>query len=270
MTRAKRSGTEPETPMVERVLLAVESTEGEQDLLAAASDLARGLGAELSCLFVENIALLRMAALPFTREIGLFSGIVRPIDSRELERMLERQAERVRRRLSEVAAEHALPWSFQVTRGRLLDEVLEAAAETDLVMLAPRPAAARRAMAAASPPAPPVAVSALFDPGEAGPRVLAAALELAHGSLERLSVLVPAAGGSIPDSTKKRAAASLRVPEETLQFWPIADLESGALARRTRGRQLRALVLSMNSLTDARAQLSLLLEEAGCALVLVR
>jgi hypothetical protein len=248
----------------------VESTEEEQDVLAAASDLARGLGAELSGLFVENISLLRMAALPFTREIGLISGIARPIDSRELERMLERQAERVRRRLAEVAAELALPWSFEVARGSLLDHALEAAAKTDLVVLAPRPAAARRATAALSQPAPPVTVSALFDAGASGPRVLAAALELAHGSLERLSVLVPAARGSIPESAKKRAAASLRVPEEALRLSPIDDLESGALARRTRERRVRALVLSMNSMSDARSQLRLLLEEAGCPLVLVR
>jgi hypothetical protein len=270
MTRATRSGTEPATPTAERVLLAVESTEGEQDLLAAASELARGLRAELSGLFVENIALLRMAALPFTREIGLVSGIARPIDLRQVERMLERQAERVRRRLAEVASELALPWSFQVARGSLIDQVLEAAAKTDLVVLAPWPVAARRATATTSPPAPPVAVSALFDPGESGPRVLAAALELAHGSLERLSVLVPAVGGPIPESTKKLAAASLRVPEEALRLLPIGDLESGALARRTRELRVRALVLSMNSLPDARAQLRLLLEEAGCPLVLVR
>jgi hypothetical protein len=100
--------------------------------------------------------------------------------------------------------------------------------------------------------------------------VLGAALLLAHGRLERLSVLVPGVSGSIPESTKRRAAASLRVPVEALRLSPVGDLDSGALARRTRERPARALVLSLTSLPDAPAQLRLLLEGAGCPLVLVR
>jgi hypothetical protein len=54
-----------------RVLLALEGAEPAVEPLFAATQLARGLRAELAGLFVEDVALLRLAALPFTREVGL-------------------------------------------------------------------------------------------------------------------------------------------------------------------------------------------------------
>jgi hypothetical protein len=270
MTRANHGNHEISRLPAGRVLLALESSEPAQELLSAATELARGLHVELAGLFVENVALLRMAALPFTREIGLVSGVVRPIEAQDLERTLQRQAEQVRHGLARIAAELALPWSFQVARGSLLDQVLEAAADTDLIVLGRRRSAATRAGGEAPQPAPAPVVSAFFDASEAGHRVLVAALELARGHPEQLSLLVPASGAASLESLKERAAAALRVPSGVPRLQPIGAPEAGELAQQTRRCRSRALVLSMQSLHDARTQMRVLLEVAGCPVVLVR
>jgi hypothetical protein len=270
MTPANHSTPEGLRSPAGRVLLALETSEPAQELLAAATELARGLHIELAGLFVEDAALLRMAALPFTREVGLVSGLVRPIETRDLERTLQRQAEQVRHGLAKIAAELALPWSFQVARGSLLEQALEAAAEADLIVLGRRRSAANRAGGETSQPARSPIVSAFFDASEAAQRVLSAALELAQGRPEQLSLLVPAGSVATLESLRERAAAVLRVPAGLPRLQPIGAPEAGELAQQTRRLRSRALVLSMRSLQDAHTQMRVLLEVAGCPVVLVR
>ena len=76
--------------------------------------------------------------------------------------------------------------------------------------------------------------------------------------------------GSLLESLKERAAAALRVPVGALRMQPVGVLGAGDLARQTRELRSRALVLSIQSLPDARTQMRILLEAAGCPVVLVR
>ena len=112
-------------------------------------------------------------------------------------------------------------------------------------------------------------VSALFDASEGGHRALLAALELAQGRPEQLSLLVP--GGSAPglQSLRERAAQALHVAADLPRLQLLATPEAGDLAQHARRRRSRALVLSLHSLRDARTQLRVLLEAAGCPVVLV-
>ncbi|HEU5283260.1 MAG TPA: hypothetical protein VFU53_05580, partial [Burkholderiales bacterium] len=132
-----------------RVIVAFGGAEPAIALLNAAGDLLRGTQAELAGLFVEDVELLRLAALPFTREIGLASGTARPLDVPDVERAFKRQAEQMRRLLMQTAAALELPWSFQVARGSLLDEVLAAAALADLTIVGERQAPVERSTGAA-------------------------------------------------------------------------------------------------------------------------
>lgn len=250
-----------------RVLLGLEGSAPAQELLSAATALARGLHAELAGLFVEDVALLRMAALPFTREVGLSSGVARSIELGDLERTLQRQAEHVRRELARVAVELALPWSFRVARGSLLEQVLGAAAATDLIVLARRRWSVGGAIEARTEPA--AAVCVLFDATEGGDRALLAALALAEGRPEQVSLLVARSGASSLQSLRERAAQALHVAADVPRLQLLATPEAGDLAQHTRRRRSRALVLSLQNLPDARTHLHVLLEAAGCPVVLV-
>ncbi len=250
-----------------RVLLALEGAAPAVELLSAATALARGLRAELAGLFVEDVALLRLAALPFTREVGLSSGVARPIEVGDVERTMQRQAEQVRQGLERAAIELALPWSFRVARGSLLEQVLGAAAASDVIVLGRRRWSAGSAVAARGEPA--AVVCALFDASAAAERALLAALELAQGRPERLALLVPAGDHANLQSLRERAARVLPGAADLPRLHPLAAPEAGALAEHVQRRRSRALVLSLQSLPDARTQLRVLLEVAGCPVVLV-
>jgi hypothetical protein len=264
---------QPETrpgPAAARLLIALQGTEPAPEVLSAASALARALRAELTGMFVEDVALLRMAALPFTREVGLSSGVSRPIEVQDLERVLRRQAERMRESLARMAAELALPWSFQVTRGGLFEQVFEALASMDLIVVGRPRRMPSRTLGAGEPPRLEPEVSALFDATEAGYRALAAALELVEGRPEQLSLLVPAAAQRDWRALRERAAEAMHVSPGAARVQPISSPEAAELSQQIRRRRCRALVLSIHSLPDAQRQIRMLLEVVDCPVVLLR
>lgn len=246
-------------PALRRVLLAVHGIEPTSALLSTAGALLQGAQAELAGLFVEDAQLLRLAALPFTREIGLASGTVRSLEVLDLERALRTQAEQVRQLLAQTAAALHVPWSFRITRGSLLDEALVGAAHADLVLIGQRTRAVQRSLgrrdAAPSEPM----VSALFDATDAAFRALDAALQLAQGHAESITLLLPA--GSTADTERLRQLAAQRL--QVAVHVPGVETLSARLAYRRR----RALVLATGF---ARADLAMLVETADCPLVLVR
>jgi len=119
-----------------RIVVAIDTGPPGKAALRAAAELAARLQAELLALYVEDVDLLNLAALPFAREIGFPSAAHRELDVEAVERLLRLHAEEARRTVEEFAARTPLKWSFQVTRGEFAEELLAAAAEADLVVAA--------------------------------------------------------------------------------------------------------------------------------------
>lgn len=86
---------------------------------------------------MENLDLLHLAALPFTREVGFPSAVSRELDVARMERSLRALARNARSMLESVAGHGPLRWSFRVTRGALAAELLAAAGEADLLLVCP-------------------------------------------------------------------------------------------------------------------------------------
>ena len=122
-------------PVIRRILVALDASTHSLAALEAASALAEALKAELVGIFVEDINLLRLAGLPFAREVRYQSALDRPLDSPGMERELRVQAEQVRRALAGVAGRRQLRWSFRVVRGQVAAELLAAAQEADVLAL---------------------------------------------------------------------------------------------------------------------------------------
>jgi hypothetical protein len=104
--------------------------------------LARSLEAELLGLFVEDVELFDLAALPCAGEVGFPSAMRRVLDVEALERSLRAQAGRLRQDLTTRLAGVPTRWTFEVVRGRIAGELAAAASGQDLVVL-PMPLAAR-------------------------------------------------------------------------------------------------------------------------------
>ena len=116
-----------------RILVALDASHESRAALSTAADLARQLDAELMGLFVEDIDLLNLAALPFSREIPVLSLSGRNLDLARTERELRAGAAAARRALAAMAERRHLQWSFRVVRGRVDTELLTASREADLI-----------------------------------------------------------------------------------------------------------------------------------------
>lgn len=124
-----------ERPTVERIVVALDASPNSLAALRAAAQLAAQLQAELQGLFVEDDNLLRLSALPFGQEVGLVSGTARRLDSRNLERQLRALALSLQQAMARVADPIRVRWSFQVTRGSVVDELIAAAENAQLLSL---------------------------------------------------------------------------------------------------------------------------------------
>ena len=118
-----------------RILVALDGTAHTSGAPEAAAVLAASLHAELEVVYVQDIELARLAALPIGREIHFLTGKGRnftadALDSHNLE--LEACA---RRAIAAAAARTRIEYAFRVTSGRVRTEVLGAAHRADLLIV---------------------------------------------------------------------------------------------------------------------------------------
>lgn len=138
--------TEEDRPLrVRRILVALDASADSLAGLDAAVRLAAELGAEVLGLFVEDVNLLRVAHLEVSRRVVPLSGDARELEPGELERYVRAQSRRARQELQASAERFRVPWSFRTTRGRVVQELVTAAREVDLVTLGATGSSPRRA-----------------------------------------------------------------------------------------------------------------------------
>ena len=118
-----------------RILVALDASPPSLAALNAAAALAARMDAELAGLFVEDIALLRLAESPFAREVLYYSSKEVPLTPASMEATLRAQSERARLALASAAERARVRWTFRTVRGEVTATVLDAAAEADLLAL---------------------------------------------------------------------------------------------------------------------------------------
>ena len=119
-----------------RVLVALDSSTAGSQTLEIAAGLAAASACELSGLFVEDQDLLRLAGLPFAREVQLARAMSRALEPQRLLQDLRAQAALARAAIAEQATLHQVSWSFEVVQGRSEEAVLLAAAAGDIIAMA--------------------------------------------------------------------------------------------------------------------------------------
>jgi nucleotide-binding universal stress UspA family protein len=130
---------EPESaapaPEVEYILVALDLSDYSEAALAAAAELAAVLHLELRGLYVEDINLIHLCGLPFGVEYGSFTARPNRIRQNHLEREFRLQASFLRKTMADIAGQNRVPWSFQVVRGSVTDQLLEAASSARMLSL---------------------------------------------------------------------------------------------------------------------------------------
>ena len=117
-----------------RIVVMQQTWRAGDTLLRAAAGAATRMNTELHGLFIEDINLLNLAAMPFARELCFPSATRREMDVGRLENSLRALAGEARHALETVARRTALRSSFRVARGAPLAELLAAASDTDVVV----------------------------------------------------------------------------------------------------------------------------------------
>jgi len=267
-------------PKMGRVLLAMDVSPRSRTALETAAALATQLGAELAGLFVEDVNLLRVGGLPFTREFGFFSGGPRTIDIVEIEDALRREAEEAERLLAETATRLKLRWSFHIARGQIAEELFALASELDLVVLGSRARMGIRSLEYW--PVDALAdeiqrsreirpVVAVYDSSASARRALELAQQLALSSSLELRVLVP---GSNNDQFSSRASearallADAGITSVVCRRIPLAGIRE--LATELRREKPSVLLLGIDGRFRSGEGFATLLNELDCPVVLVR
>jgi len=238
--------------------------------------------AELLGVFVEDINLLRVASLPFARQIRYPSAIAEPLDAAAMERELRVKAEQARKALATAAERAQVRWSFRVLRGTVTAEVLAAASEADLLTLgkAGRSLTGRRlgstALAAATnaprallfvqegiPFGPPVL--AVYDGSRGSRGALGAAIRLTHIVGDAMMVLILANAPDTARQLQEQAAQLIKGQSGQVRYrwiYSASDLVQ-VLTRERNG----VLVLSGELIGEGLTQR--LLQEVTNSLMLV-
>ncbi|MEJ2646419.1 MAG: hypothetical protein P8180_16180 [Gammaproteobacteria bacterium] len=250
----------PARPL-ERLVLALDSAMDDGERLRLAARLAARLDVELSGLFVEDIALHRLADLPIAIEVSRLAAQSRTFAAAELERCLRVHAARLEAALGAAARAAGVPWSFRALRGQPIRDALTAATERDLVLVA---GAGRYPLRGRGRGVGPVAV--IFDASGTATGALAIAARVARLEARRLLVLV---AGAEADSAALRdrahgELATLSVPAD------YVSLGGGELAAAlTVAARVHAELLVTDRRQIDAAQAGML-ERAPCAIIVVR
>jgi nucleotide-binding universal stress UspA family protein len=277
---------------IRRILVALDASQPSLAALEAAVELATRLRAELLGLFVEDVNLLRLAGLPFAREIHLPSATIRPINGPTLERELHAWAARVRQILAAAASQARVDWSFRVVRGHVAPEVLAAAQEADLLSLgvASGPltrhrhlGSTARLVAAESPRTVLLlqqgeklgrSIVAVYDGSVIARRALVLAARIASGVKENAAAVTVLVLGDSPPVTTNRLEeeATAHFQQRGLRFNCRLQTGTGiaALVQALRGEQGGLLVLGGNNSLARPEAIQDLLDAVEWPVLLVR
>ena len=118
-----------------RILITLDSSPRGRAALDAALQLAMNTSAELQGLFVEDEDLVRLASLPFSREVDFASASSQKLHSAHMEHALRTAGEEAQRAFVKALQQLNLHWTFRVVRGTVTQTSLAAAADVDLLVI---------------------------------------------------------------------------------------------------------------------------------------
>lgn len=122
-------------PTFERIVVAVNGSPHSRAALDAAVRLAGTLDTELVGLFVEDERLVQTAQLSFTAEVRAYTAPARALTEPRLQRQLRYRANDSEHALARRAAHADVPHDFQAVEGDVTDELMQAAASADLLVM---------------------------------------------------------------------------------------------------------------------------------------
>lgn len=267
----------PQARESKRIVVALDTGSLSRLAIEAAARLAMRLDAELQALFVEDVNLRRLAALPFARELGITSAQSRRFDVAELDRAIGVQTQQVRRALEAAARQLPFRWSLEVVRGDLVAVVLQRTSAADILVLgmtrrpAYRGAHGEKVMRRLERRQARHPIVAVFDESAAAMRALEAALALERRVRADVMVAIPASGPEQYAALRRRVEAALvsrgHAPGACV-FLPDADVAT--IATMAKRQRAGAVLLPVRDLARAEHEFEGMVDEIACPVILIR
>lgn len=261
--------------IIRRVAIALDASGQSSQALQAAAELAASLQAELEGIFIEDINLIRLAELPFTREIRPASMTEEVVDLQRMEQELRSQARQQQQKLELIAREKGISCSFSTRRGHIKAELMQTAAEVDfLTFCSPDQRSDRLktktidnavSWSQAKP-----SITVIFGNPQDGNGMLMAAARLAERLAMDLTVLLT---GETDEDTKdmQRAARSILADEKLVaNFIPLPACQVSDLIIATDSANSRLLLVNSNNPVVSGGELWHYLEQISCPVLIVR
>lgn len=127
--------SEEDSATLHRILVALDASPHSRAALDAAVRLATPFEAEVEGLFVEDKTLRRAAQLPFAKEVRAYTAPPRRLSDQRLQQQLRHQARYAEHALRRAAGSADVSHSFRTVEGDVTQELRQAAAEVDLLIL---------------------------------------------------------------------------------------------------------------------------------------
>lgn len=120
---------------VERILVSLDSSNHSFAALKSAVELARHYKAILKGVFIEDVALLSLAEMPFHQEVGEYSAIVREISTDDISRGIFVQSRWVIRTFQKLINQTDLQGNIAVLRGNVIQIIEQETGNCDLLII---------------------------------------------------------------------------------------------------------------------------------------
>lgn len=270
---------------IQKIIIGLDASPHSLAALELAALLAEKYEAELIGIYVEDINLIRIAALPFVREVDFFSTMVRQVDTSQVVRHLHAQARRAQRALAAIGTEARLRWSFRVSRGVISAELLAAALEADLVILGKVGWSRRRQLGSTAQVV--VAQSPrqtlIFQPGEHLKRPILVVYDgseagdkalITTGQLRvedsPVTVVIIAKNPELATQLKAKVVTWSKENDIDTHVLRLSKLDGSMIARLAWSERCGVLVLPAESKVIPIEAILTLLNKAHCAVMLVR
>ena len=261
--------------IIRRVAIALDASGQSSQALQAAAELAASLQAELEGIFIEDINLIRLAELPFTREIRPASMTEQVVDLQRMEQELRSQARQQRQKLELIAREKGISCSFSTRRGHIKAELMQTAAEVDFLTFCspdqrPDSLKAKTIDNAVSWSQAQPSITVIFSNAQEGNGMLMAAARLAERLAMDLSILLV---GETDEETEELqcAARSILADEKlTANFIPLPACQVSDLIIATDSANSRLLLVNNSNPVVTDGELWHYLEQISCPVLIVR
>ena len=250
-----------------RILVALDTSARGQAALEAAVRLAANTSAELQGLFVEDEDLVRLASLPFAREVDFASAALHELHSLNMERALRAAAEETHQAFTHALQQLNLRWTFRIVRGTIAQASLAAAGDVDLLVIGQQ-GRSPRIMAGdffRKPSRNRQRVVGVFDGSPSACRTLECASRLATLNGKPLAVLVLAALG---DQATRQCMSWLQEHDIRAEVDQVLNPSENAIVEFVRKWPPGVLLINRDSEFVKDAQICRMVNEMDCPLIL--